>query len=72
MSEKFPKTDSDANQILCVCGHCAHHDNSGVHIEINWIDMRMYYKCSDCKKINELDFSLLRPAPYPKTVVRKG
>lgn len=62
---------SENNQFILVCGYCANHDNEKCYLEINFVDMVMYYRCSKCKKINKLDFSLLKPAPYPRSVVAK-
>lgn len=53
-------------QISLVCGHCANHDNRRSILEINFVDMIMYYTCSKCKKMNTLDFAAIRPKPYPK------
>jgi hypothetical protein len=59
-------------QIVLVCGHCANHDNRRAILEINFIDMIMYYTCSKCKKINKLDFAQLRPKPYPRIGISRN
>jgi len=69
--DEMVKPNPDMNQFVLVCGHCAGHSNKGNLLEINWIDMKMYYKCPDCKKMNVLDFSLLKPEPYPRTIFRR-
>ena len=71
MSDKgFAKLDSEENQFVLVCGYCANHDNKGNAVEINFIDMAMYYKCTKCKKMNILDFSLMKQSPYPRSIMR--
>ena len=58
------------NQMVYVCGFCANHDNRNVVIEVNFIDQAIYYKCTKCKKMNILDFSLMKQKPYPRTIMR--
>ena len=59
------------NQFVLVCGHCANHDNERCLLEINFVDMAMYYKCTKCKKMNILDFHLIKPQPYPRPLAAK-
>ena len=65
--EGFAKANPELNQFVLVCGHCANHVNKGNLVEINFVDMAMYYKCTKCKKMNTLDFSLMKPKPYPRS-----
>ena len=69
--QEYAQAGSPLNQFVLVCGHCSNHDNGHMVVEINFADKAMYYKCSKCKKMNILDFSLLHPAPYPKMVVSR-
>jgi len=69
--EKYVDVTDKSNQFVLVCGYCANHDNRDCCLEINFIDMVMYYMCSKCKKINKLDFSLLKSKPYPKSILVK-
>ena len=70
--EGYASMGGEENQFVMVCGHCAYHDNKRCVLEINFVDMVMYYRCGKCKKINTLDFSLMRPKPYPSIGVRRG
>ena len=67
MDNEYASVESEVNQFVMVCEFCANHDNRKCCLEINFIDKKMYYMCSKCKKINTLDFSLFKPAPYPKS-----
>ena len=69
--DQYADITSENNIFVLVCGHCAHHDNRDSCLEINFADMVMYYRCSKCKKTNTLDFSLLKPSPYPKSIAVK-
>ena len=66
-----PKINDGPNEFVMVCGYCANHDNKGCRMEINFIDKKMYYLCTECKKVNELDFSLIKPAPYPRPIMSR-
>lgn len=69
---EFIDVSKEENQFVLVCGFCANHDNKRSVVEINFIDMAMYYKCSKCHKINILDFCLMKPKPYPSIIARRG
>ena len=69
--DQYVDTSLGFNQMVYVCGFCAHHDNRGVVGECNFVDKAIYYKCSKCKKMNILDFSLIKHEPYPRPIVRR-
>ena len=68
--DSFANTDPELNQFVLVCGHCTNHDNKGNVVEINFVDQALYYKCTKCKKMNIIDFSRIKPEPYPRTVMK--
>lgn len=70
--QQYVDMSKDEVQITLVCGYCANHDSRRAILEINFIDMIMYYTCSKCKKINKLDFAAIRPKPYPKISASKN
>jgi len=55
------------SEIVCVCGKCGHHDRENATIEFNFRDLKVFYTCSECKKINEMQFGKKLPQPYPRT-----
>ncbi len=55
------------SEILCVCGKCGHHDRENATIEFNFREQKVLYTCSQCKKINEMQFGKERPQPYPRS-----
>jgi len=54
-------------QLTLVCD-CGHTDLTG-RLEMNFADNIMYFKCSKCKKMNILDFSIIKQKPYPKPTI---
>jgi len=59
----------EMNDIVCVCGHCGNHDNANARIEFNFREKKVFYLCSECKKINEIQFGLQTTPPLPKTSI---
>lgn len=58
--------DLELNEFRCVCGHCGNNDKKKAIIELNFMEQRLIYVCSECKKENSLPFGKDRPPPYPK------
>jgi hypothetical protein len=55
-----------SNTFICICGHCGKHDAENATIEFNFREQKVYYLCSQCKKMNELFFGK-QNIPMPKT-----
>lgn len=53
------------SQIICVCP-CGQHDNKNATIEFNFRDKKVYYTCSKCHKINDMQFGE-KILPLPQT-----
>ena len=61
---------SGLNTVICVCGYCANSDNENARIELNFLEQKIIYSCSQCKKENSIIFGK-QPPPYPRTKVSK-
>ncbi len=55
------------NELICVCGHCNNHDLECATIEFNFKQQAVYYSCSKCGKMNEINFSKPHIPPMPKS-----
>ena len=58
------------NATICVCGFCNNHDRENATIEFNFREQKIFYLCSECKKMNEI--SLTPPPHKPPPRVRMG
>ncbi len=61
----------DINTIRCVCGYCGNNDNENAYIEFNFLEQRVIYVCSQCKKENHMVFGKDKPQPYPSIRVSR-
>lgn len=68
--EKAWDLSKPANDNICktvaVCGFCRHHQHNPT-LEFNFGDSKVYWLCTECQKMNAMDFSKPMPAAYPKT-----
>jgi len=55
--------------MVCTCGKHSNSPGDGV-IEFNFRDEKIYFHC-ECGKMNVLDFSFTKPAPFPSMRVAR-
>ena len=60
----------DLPHLMCVCGFCGNNDTKNTRVEINFREKKIFYKCSECKKVNEIELGKDQPPPYPKSKIR--
>ena len=54
-------------ETICVCAFCNNHDSTVGTLEFNFKEQKVYYVCSKCKKMNEINFGGQKATPLPRS-----
>lgn len=62
------KAHLETNEFIFVCAFCGNHDKEKSTIEFNFREQKIFYLCTKCKKMNELNLNpKSNQTPFPKS-----